>query len=385
MLPKRSLENGKATNNISLLKNIKGRIFGKDISNEINNLNKNCLINQQNKKAKNTKNEYLIKNKELNKENIRTNYNLLKYKNDENIQNKCPYEKQNKINFYKDSKIIRENYQENPIEEYDELLTKNLFIDELKNRPNYEELCNILSLKDKSNRVNCQGSLILLSEAFEFRQETIYLTINLFDRYLHQLKISNKLDNININTILITCIFIASKYEEIYPPFLEDYLDFIKFSKEDIFRFEYNILEYTKFELHICSPYLFLTKFYESTEKKGDKKIFDGAQFILDLCIISLEFCAYKPSFQAALCLYLSKKFLNNLFYKVKLWMADNEYKTGYSEDEIKKNMKIPLKIIKEYFSAKNLKDFIKSPLFKKYSKNKHSGVSIIFKNLFKH
>ena len=166
---------------------------------------------------------------------------------------------------------------------------------------------------------------------------------------------------------------------------MDDYLDIIKFSKDDIFKFEYNILYYTKFEFHICSPYLFLTKFYEYTEKNGDKKIFDGAQFILDLCIISLEFCKYKPSLQAALCLYLSKKFLNNLFYKVKLWIADNEYNTGYSEDEIKKNMKLPIKIIKEYFSGRIIKDFTKSPLFKKYSKNKYSEISIVFKNLFKH
>ena len=276
-------------------------------------------------------------------------------------------------------------YNKNPIEEYDELIMKNLYIDEINNRADYKKLSEILSEKDIIYRFSCINTTISLCEKFEFRQETFYLTINLFDRYLQYLKLSKKLDSIkNIKLIFLACIFITSKYEEIYPPFLDEYSDFFVFSNNEILKIEHDILKTIKFELHICSPYLFLTKFFNKMEKNETIQIFHGAQFILDLCLISLEFCAYKPSFQAAICLYLSKKFINNNIYKKILWCADNEYNTGYSEDAIKNNLIIPLKIIKEYFSNHMIKDITKTALFKKYSSYKYSNVLNILKNLFK-
>ena len=261
---------------------------------------------------------------------------------------------------------------------------KNLFIEEINNRPDYKKIVEIFSDDDKACRFSCLNLLINLSETFEFRQETIYLTINMFDRYVLHLKLTNQLNINKLKVILLACIFIASKYEEIYPPILDDYLEIFLFSKEEILKIEYSILQYTNFELHICSPYLFLTKFFEATGKNEEEKILHGAQFILDLCIISIEFCIFKPSLQATLSLYLSKKFINNKIYKKKLWTIENEYVTGYSEDEIKKNLKIPLKILKEFFNGNFIKDFNKVALFKKYSRNKYSEVANVFKELFK-
>ena len=275
-------------------------------------------------------------------------------------------------------------YNENPIEEYDEFIMKNLFIEENNNRPDYKKIAEIFSEEDKAYRFSCFNLLINLSETFEFREETIYLTINLFDRYVLYLKLTNQLNINKYKIILLACIFIASKYEEIYPPVLDDYLEIFLFSKEEILKTEYRILQYTDFELHICSPYLFLTKFFDATEKKEEKKILYGAQFILDLCTISPEFCIFKPSLQAILCLYLSKKILGNRIYKKKLWTAENECITGYSEEEIKKNLKIPLKIMKDFFSGNFIKDVNKIALFKKYSNNKYSDVTNAFKELFK-
>ena len=159
-------------------------------------------------------------------------------------------------------------------------------------------------------------------------------------------------------------------------------MELFTFQKEDIFKYEYEILDYTKFNLHICSPYLFLTKFYDAMHKYEAPKILHGGQFIMDLCIMSLEFCIYKPSFQATISLYLSKKFFNSQIYTNKLWSSENEYITGYSEDEIKKNLKLPLKIIRQFFTGNIIKDIDKTPIFKKYKSNKYSGVANIFKDL---
>ena len=245
---------------------------------------------------------------------------------------------------------------------------------------------DVFTEEEFSKRLYCFHILINLSETFEFRQETIYLTMNIFDRYLLSLKLSNRLGEFNIykyKIILLACIFIASKYEEIYPPVLDDYYEIFELPKNDILRAEYEILQYTKFEFHICSPYLFLTKFFDDLEKNEPKKTLHGAQFILELCITSLEFCILKPSLQAAICIYLSKRLLNNKIYKKKLWSMENEYITGYSEDVIKNNAKKVLNTMKKFFSDEIYKNCKKTAVFMKYDTLKYSEVSSEFKNLF--
>ena len=137
------------------------------------------------------------------------------------------------------------------------------------------------------------------------------------------------------------------------------------------------------FELHICSPYLFLTKFFHSNSKIENTEILYLAQFILDLSSLSLEFCAYKPSFQASICLYLSRYIYYKYKIGVKPWTKDDEFTTGYSENEIKKNIKLSCVKIKEFYNGNLAKDFIKSAIYKKYSSDKYLSVAKRFTNLF--
>ena len=380
-------------------KNENERFFGKDLGNEINNINKNIssildkLKNAKNfniagtKSGNNIKNNYdgkenksFILNKVKNDENI-NNINVIKNKDNKNQENiKQGFNKKNLINKIK-SICDQIEYKNNPLDEYDDSIMKNLCLDEIKNRPKYRELIQIFSEKDISTRFTLINFIISISETFNFKQETIYLTINLYDRCFPKLKNYGKPVNIKIFTL--TCIFIASKYEEIYPPLLEEYSDLMTFSREEIFKLENFILDTINFELHICSPYLFLTKFFHSNSKIENTEILYLAQFILDLSTQSLVFCSYKPSFQAVICLYLSRY----VYYKnkigVKLWTRDNEFMTGYSEKEIKKNIKLSCIKIKEFYSGHLSKDFTKSAIYKKYSSDKYLAVAKRFRNLF--
>jgi G2/mitotic-specific cyclin-B, other len=53
---------------------------------------------------------------------------------------------------------------------------------------------------------------------FKLVPETLYLTINLIDRYLERKEVSRP----KLQLVGVTCLLIASKYEEIYPPELRD-------------------------------------------------------------------------------------------------------------------------------------------------------------------
>ena len=56
---------------------------------------------------------------------------------------------------------------------------------------------------------------------FKLLSETLYLTVNLIDRYLECADVSH----LKLQLVGVTSILIASKYEEIYPPELCDLVD----------------------------------------------------------------------------------------------------------------------------------------------------------------
>ena len=382
-------------------KRIDSRFFGKDISNEIYNINKNLnsimdklnkaknenlkyskSVNSiNNKKCKGKESSSLIINKAKNNENISNNINCLKNYNDKKKENIVSINNKSNIlnrDKFSNRKII---YRKNPIEEYDEVIMKNMFSIENNNRANYKHLKQIFKGNDFSSRFFSINLIISISESFDLRQETIYLTINIFDRCFMNYKA--KYNYYNIKLFIISCIFVAAKYEEIYPPLIEDYYQFFNFSNSDLFKLENFILDIINFDLHICSPYLFLTKFFYSNNKKECNKIIYLAQLLLDILTLDLEFCVFKPSYQAVVCLYISKLFTYKDIKGIKLWTDDNEFITGYSEKEIKSNMKLCITIIRKFNNGCFIKDINKTAIIKKYSDCKYLSVAKVFKDFY--
>jgi cyclin B len=55
---------------------------------------------------------------------------------------------------------------------------------------------------------------------FKMKDETLYICVNLLDRYLSQTLVQRS----KLQLVGITCLMIAAKYEEIYPPIITDYV-----------------------------------------------------------------------------------------------------------------------------------------------------------------
>jgi len=68
---------------------------------------------------------------------------------------------------------------------------------------------------------------------FKLLPETLFLTINLIDRYLERVQIKRN----NLQLVGVTAMLIASKYEEIYAPEVRDfvYITDNAYTKEEIF------------------------------------------------------------------------------------------------------------------------------------------------------
>lgn len=64
--------------------------------------------------------------------------------------------------------------------------------------------------------------LVDVHRKFKLRPETLFMTINLMDRYLEMTYES--ISKSKYQLFGITCLFIAAKFEEIYPPSLGDFV-----------------------------------------------------------------------------------------------------------------------------------------------------------------
>ena len=100
----------------------------------------------------------------------------------------------------------------------------------------------------------------------------------------------------------------------------------------------------------------------------------------MDILTLDLEFCSFKPSFQAVVCLYISKTFIYKNKGLCKVWTDENEFITNYSEKVIKSNMKFCIAIIRKFNNGGFVKDINKTALLQKYSDYKYQGIARIFK-----
>ena len=116
---------------------------------------------------------------------------------------------------------------------------------------------------------------------FELTPETIFLTVNLFDRYFQIKKFEVRREKLQL--IGITCLLIASKYEEIYPPDSWEYASVTAntYSITEILEMELEILMTLKFKVMTTSAYKLLT-----ARQLGDQAIENMARFLLELCLM---------------------------------------------------------------------------------------------------
>jgi G2/mitotic-specific cyclin-B, other len=74
--------------------------------------------------------------------------------------------------------------------------------------------------------------LIEVHHKFKLQPETLFITVRIIDKYLEEAKVSKS----RLQLVGVTALLIASKYEEIYPPELKDFV-FITdkaYNKEDV-------------------------------------------------------------------------------------------------------------------------------------------------------
>jgi cyclin B len=134
--------------------------------------------------------------------------------------------------------------------------------------------------------------------------QTMYIAVNLIDRYLEK----NDTNRKKLQLVGVTAMFIACKYEEIYPPDLKDfvYITDGAYVKSDVLSMENKMLESLNFDVTFPTQWTL----FETYKRKLDldEKTFKLAWFLMELCLINYKSLKYKMSQIAASAILIACK-----------------------------------------------------------------------------
>jgi cyclin B len=193
---------------------------------------------------------------------------------------------------------------------------------------------------------------------FKLVPETLYLTINIIDRYLAKTEVTRP----KLQLVGVTALLIASKYEEIYPPELRDlvYICDRAYSKNEILEMEEIILKKLQYQITIPSAHAFLVRYLKAAH--ADKKIVQLSCYILDGTLQSYNMLHYLPSQLAAASIYIARRTVGR-----NSWSPTLLKYAAYREEDIRpiasvmlaesKNLRSSLTAVKrKYHNEKYLK-----------------------------
>ena len=195
--------------------------------------------------------------------------------------------------------------------------------------------------------------------------QTMYISVNLIDRFLS----INETSRIKLQLVGVTAMFIASKYEEIYPPELKDfvYITDNAYVKSEVLDMESKMLICLNFDITFPTQWSFLEIFRKKLNL--DIKTFNLAWFLMELSLINYKMLKFKLSQIAASSIFIAIKTLN--FYN----KVDFEKNTGYTENSIREcvreinnfyiyNSTHSLQAIRKKFSSKKYEEVSKIQLY---------------------
>jgi len=137
---------------------------------------------------------------------------------------------------------------------------------------------------------------------FKLWSETLYLAVNLIDRYLSLFVVPKT----QIQLVGASSLLIATKYEEIYPPTVKDFLYVTDnaYTKKELLEMEFKIIFALQFQITETSSFRFLERY--SKIAKADSVTFFLAQYMLELALLDSKMNQYLPSLQASAALYVA-------------------------------------------------------------------------------
>lgn len=205
---------------------------------------------------------------------------------------------------------------------------------ELKNRPS----ANFMETVQNDITPNMRGILVdwlvEVSEEYKLVPDTLYLTVSYIDRYLS----ANPTSRHKLQLLGVSCMLIASKYEEVCPPHVEEfcYITDNTYTRDEMLSMERKILIFLNFEMTKPTTKSFLRRFVRASQagnKAPSLHMEFLANYLAELTLMECSFLQYLPSLIAASTVFLSRLTLDFL---TNPWNPTLAHYTGYKASQLK-------------------------------------------------
>ena len=182
--------------------------------------------------------------------------------------------------------------------------------------------------------------LVEVHYKFKLNGPSLWLTVNLLDRYLQRIAIfRDKLQLVGVAALLI-----ASKFDEVHPPEVAECVHITdnSYTKKEVLNMEYNIFETLDFQVCIPTGYSFITRYLAVAE--ADEQTRYIALYYAERNLQEINYLQVLPSFFAAAAVFaaLWKKAEDNIGLNAdsvltakSVWPAALEKYSELSGDEL--------------------------------------------------
>jgi cyclin B len=318
-------------NTISFVVNTKNSKFNNINNNNNFNYNTEKDYNNNNDNDNDYNNNYLIESENYNGNAndsgnyIKSNQNFINYNkgNSTSIINEGRFNENNDNNNHnnnnltnsiKENIIINKNIEEIPLNIKPELVRE--YIDDIllemkntqyENHPSPKYLSNQNDINQKMRGILIDW-LVEVHLKVNLLPETLFISVNLIDRYLSiNIIPRSKLQLVGVSSLLIAC-----KYEEIYPPELSDFAQMTDnaYSKNEILLMEASILNSLMFNVTNFSS-LRCLEIYQCYLNMNEQIIM-FSKYLLELILTEYKMLKYNSNLQAAASIYISLKIFNS-------------------------------------------------------------------------
>lgn len=149
--------------------------------------------------------------------------------------------------------------------------------------------------------------LIEVHTRFHLLPETLFLTVNIIDRFLSE-KVVN-LDRLQL--VGVTAMFIASKYEEVLSPHVANFRHVADdgFTEEEILSAERFLLSALDYDLSYPNPMNFLRRISKADDYDIQTRTI--GKYLMEISLLDHRFMEYMPSHVAAAAMYMSRQILD--------------------------------------------------------------------------
>ncbi|KAG5053244.1 hypothetical protein JHK87_005442 [Glycine soja] len=177
--------------------------------------------------------------------------------------------------------------------------------------------------------------LIEVHRKFELMPETLYLTLNIVDRFLSVKAVPRR----ELQLVGISSMLIASKYEEIWAPEVNDFecISDNAYVSQQVLMMEKTILRKLEWYLTVPTPYHFLVRYIKASTP-SDKEMENMVFFLAELGLMHYPTAIlYRPSLIAAAAVFAARCTLG----RSPFWTSTLKHYTGYSEEQLRDCAKI--------------------------------------------